>query len=342
MRWLILQIGLWVVGYFVINLSPWTMGVFTAGAAGYWLASLYGTLFNLFIFYLHSDYLLPKLLKHKRWPEYLFLTLGLLLISSVAESGLDHIFLRYYPLQYPIGFSELLENNLAIHGLFFLFFSFLFRFSQDWFIHERQQQILKAEKLSAELSYLKAQINPHFLFNTLNNLFASAHQSQDDKTANGIAKLAHMMRYMLEESEEERVPLANEIQHLKHYMDLQNLRFSAEDSVVIDFTHSGNLTDLQIPPLLLIPFVENAYKHGVRLEKDSFIQIYLEAKKDQLLFSVKNSWHDQKVQVINAEGGIGLQNVRKRLELLYPDRHQLKISQINHCFEVELNLELDS
>lgn len=338
MSWQFLHILVWCLGYLLLNLSDGTVGVFTASTKGYWFASFYGTLFNVLLFYIHADHLLPKYLNRKNWYWYLLSTTFLLLSFSTLESYLDFIFIQYYPIAYANTFFELWEENILIHTFFVLLLSYGYRFSKDWFKNEQQKQKLKEEKLTAELSFLKAQINPHFLFNTLNNLFASAQQNRDFQTASGIAKLAKMMRYMLEESEATLVGLEAEIAYLKNYIDLQSIRFSSEDPIDIKLEEHGDFSDRIIVPLLLIPFVENAFKYGISLRSKSFIHIKINLIHKCLYFQIRNSNHNN--TKLQSSCGIGLQNVQERLQLLYPNQHKLIIDDKEGVFDVQLKIKL--
>ncbi|MEM1325717.1 MAG: histidine kinase [Bacteroidota bacterium] len=338
MKWHVLHLVVWLLGYVLLNLSDGTVGVFTAGTLAYCWASLYGTLLNALLFYAHSDFLLLKWLNRKRWHWYLLGTTILLLSISLLESYIDFIFVQYYPIAYEEAFFAFLRENLLIHTFLVLLPSLIYRFSVDWLKNKRQQQQLKEEKLAAELAFLKAQINPHFLFNTLNNLFGSAQQSGDERTASGIAKLADMMRYMLADSEAEWVSLQAEINYLENYISLQEMRFTADDTIAIRLKVNGDLGGLLIAPMLLIPFVENAFKHGISLRSPSFIDIVIDVDNRNLLFRVQNSRHSH-TQLANNHS-IGLKNVQERLQLLYPKRHHLEITETQEYFDIQLQIRL--
>jgi LytS/YehU family sensor histidine kinase len=198
-------------------------------------------------------------------------------------------------------------------------------------------QQIEAKQVQTELRLLKAQINPHFLFNTLNNLFGMA-RKQDPHTADGISGLSHLMRYMIYESNVELISLEKEIQQINRLIELQKLRFTKDDDIQIDFSIDGEAANVQIPPMLLIPFVENAFKHGISLVTPSFVRIHLNVEKDKLEFLVSNSKHLRSENKDEIGLGIGLQNVSRRLELLYPGKHELAISDGEKVFEVRLLL----
>jgi len=196
---------------------------------------------------------------------------------------------------------------------------------------------IRAKQVQAELDLLKAQIHPHFLFNTLNNLFGMARRG-DAATADGIARLAHLMRYMIEDSGEDVISLDKEIEQIRRLIELEKLRIAPEDDVEIGFTVDGEAAAVRIPPMLLIPFVENSFKHGVSPNAKSFVRIHLAAGSGSLRFSAGNSVPPGATPGRDTGDGLGLRNVRRRLELLYPGAHQLTIREEDGEFRVELTL----
>ena len=202
---------------------------------------------------------------------------------------------------------------------------------------------LKTElgKSDANLNFLKSQINPHFLFNALNTLYGTALQEKAERTGEGIQKLGDMMRFMLQENMEDRIRLSRDVDYLINYIDLQKLRTSISPQVSIDIQIEEQLNNLQITPMLLIPFVENAFKHGISLQYPSHIKITLQTSENTLYFDVHNSIHiKQENDPEKLKSGIGLQNVKQRLALLYPERHELIIRQNAKEFFVHLTLQL--
>ncbi|WP_025666322.1 sensor histidine kinase [Aquimarina megaterium] len=199
----------------------------------------------------------------------------------------------------------------------------------------------KQEKQQAELSALKAQINPHFLFNTLNNIYANA-LKKDEKTPDLILKLSSSFRYVLHEGQKEKVTLSHEITHVKDYISLQEERLSTK--IQADFFEDIDNPKKEIAPLLLIPFVENAFKYTSILKgKNHQIRIRAILKRDQFSFYCENPYNDNKKPEIDAnwqESGIGIKNTKRRLQLLYPDRYQLQIKKENNVFKVILTISL--
>lgn len=200
-------------------------------------------------------------------------------------------------------------------------------------------QEVRAKHVRTELELLKAQINPHFLFNTLNNLYGMA-RKKDSATADGIARLSHLMRYMIYDSKADTVSLDKEVEQIRRLIDLQMLRFAEEDRIDIDFHVEGNTINVLVPPMIMIPFVENAFKHGISISSPSFVHIRLIASESQICFQVKNSLHSKQEDEASNESGIGLKNVKRRLELLFPDSHTLSVRTDDKTYEVELKIKL--
>ena len=193
----------------------------------------------------------------------------------------------------------------------------------------------EAEKLHAELAYLKTQINPHFLFNTLNSIYSLAIE-RSDRTPDAIVRLSSMMRYVLLETGREKVPLDKEISYLSDYIQLQQTRF--EGSSHIHFSVSGAPKDYTIVPLLLIPFIENTFKHGINPEEPSDIYITLNIHDDQLFLQTTNKKLTLPQQIPHS--GLGIQNTRQRLQMLYPGKFTLQIDPGPKDFAVSLTLKL--
>ncbi len=192
---------------------------------------------------------------------------------------------------------------------------------------------------NASLDSLKSQINPHFLFNALNTLYGTAIQEHSERTAQGIQQLGDMMRFMLHDNMQDSIPLNKEIQYLRNYIDLQKLRTQTSDKIRIDTVLDETACQHSVTPMLLIPFVENAFKHGISLIRPSWIKVSLTCTPDRVYFDVYNSIHpSSESNPENGSSGIGLDNVRKRLQLLYPGRHELTIHQSQTEYFIHLTL----
>jgi len=200
--------------------------------------------------------------------------------------------------------------------------------------HLRQTE---KEKFSAQISSLKSQINPHFLFNTLNNIYATAIDASP-RTADMIDKLSDMMRYTMKETQNDFVPLEEEINYLNNFIELQKLRL--ESKIKFDYTIEGEFTELQIAPMLLIPFVENAFKYGVNSEQDSNIRINIKIIESELHFLVANNKVNIQSDIKENNSGLGIKNTKHRLVLIYPSKHLLTIKETENDFFVSLHINL--
>jgi two-component system LytT family sensor kinase len=197
---------------------------------------------------------------------------------------------------------------------------------------------------NASMDFLRSQINPHFLFNALNTLYASALIESADKTADGIQKLGDMMRFMLHENQLPRIPLSREIDYLRNYLDLQMLRFGSQSNLELDIQIQDGACHGDIAPMLLIPFVENAFKHGISAKEKSWIRLNLRCISGSVHLDLVNSVHPDKpvAEKSREESGIGLENVKSRLALLYPEQHKLSIVSNDSDFFVHLSVQIHS
>ncbi len=202
---------------------------------------------------------------------------------------------------------------------------------------EREKELVK-EKLQSELRFLRAQTNPHFLFNVLNSIYALA-RKKDDRTEETVLRLSQLLRFMIYECNEALIPLDKECQMIRDYLSLEEVRF--QDKLDLKLEMEVDQYDYQIPPLLLLPLVENAFKHGLSESRmKAWIEVVLRAQEGKLCFQVKNSIEGEPTPEDNSSG-LGLQNLRRQLELLYPNEHQLSISSDESSFEVELHINLE-
>lgn len=200
----------------------------------------------------------------------------------------------------------------------------------------RMKEIEK-ENLKQQLEYLRYQINPHFLMNTLNNIHALV-DIDSERAKENIVELSKIMRYALYEGSQQVVPLARDIDFLNSYIRLMRLRYT--DKVAITVTLPDHLPDFQIPPMIFITFVENAFKHGVSYKQPSFIDIQLQTEGPRLLFSCRNSKTEKKTDTAAAEGGVGLKNVTRRLQLIYGNRYHLNIDEQADAYNILLEIPL--
>ncbi|WP_425291131.1 sensor histidine kinase [Spirosoma linguale] len=213
-----------------------------------------------------------------------------------------------------------------------------FKIIEDWLVHQQERSELLGERNMAELAFLKSQVNPHFLFNTLNNIYSLAY-TKSDAAPGAILKLSELMRYMLYDSnsrttENGRVVLSNEINYLKNYVELEKLRVADAN---VQFTIEGHTDLYRIEPLLLVSFVENAFKHGDLGDPNHPLVLDLSVQNGRLRFDTLNKKANRQT---DAAGGIGLINVKRRLELLYPNEHTLHITDEADSYACSLELSL--
>ena len=288
--------------------------------------------------YTIAYYLMPKYLYNKQWATFFWTGLGAIIFYGVLLYCMYYFVVIPHLLHYEYKYQsfvdffykavELVHITSLVVGI---------KFFQNLLQQEQVHHQLKEEKANAELKYLRNQIQPHFLFNTLNNLYGMV-LSNDKEAPNVIIKLSEMLGYSIYDSESSLVSLEEEVDFLDNYIALERLRYG--DKLELNYQKSAVPPDLLIAPLLLVPFVENAFKHGpAKQDEHSRIDLNLEVIDRHLNFRISNTFEE----VPNAEGiksGIGLANVRKRLQLLYPNRHHLNISE-GELFEVDLKIELE-
>lgn len=291
---------------------------------------------NISLFYINYLVLLPRFFHKKRYSIYAVIIVVTVILFGFGKYGIGLIFKQYVLIHsngHAIGFGAYFLGTVFT-SLFFLFLSTALKFAIDWFLNERIQRDLENQRLSAELAFLKSQINPHFLFNSLNSIYSLAYQ-RSATTPEAILKLSEIMRYMLYECNDNKVDLDKELQYLQNYIDLQKIRFS--NKAYIDYKVEGKIQNQQIVPLLLIAFIENAFKHGVANDPLTPIRLLIDVDEEHLHFYIQNKKHTNNR---DASGGIGLNNVKRRLNLLYPDKYNLDIKDETDTYTVELSLVL--
>jgi len=305
--------------------------------------NLIAYLLMIAFFYLNFFVLIPKFYYTKKYLLFFLIILFCFIIVSLLPSLIiPEGFRRPLPPEIQNNFRFRNEPPPPNHSFPFyitqylfifiavVFFSLILRISNRWKQTEK-------EKLNAELSYLKAQINPHFLFNTLNSIYSLALEKSDN-TATAVVKLSGMMRYVLDEADNDFVLLEKEINYISSYIELQRIRYG--NSIQLSFLIKGNTAGKKIAPLILIPFVENAFKHGVNAEENSDIKIEINIDKNELHLLVTNNKVSLQ-QLEENKSGLGIENAKDRLQLLYPAKHELHIHDNETFFSVSLNLNLE-
>ena len=296
-------------------------------------------------YYLNYYLLIPKLLEQKKVIAYTFLIIGLFIFFGAFPRMYRYVsddLHKLPPIPWQSGRSKNLSppilsgGSIAIFLLVFIISTGIKVVSQ-WFEYEKKNREIENEKLNTELSFLKSQINPHFLFNTLNNIYSLA-ETRSEKTGEAVLKLSNIMRYVLTEVKNNAVPLEKEIQFITHYIELQKLRLTDKSS--IDFTVTGNPEGKQISPLLFLPFVENAFKYGVSTREASPIVILMEIHDTCVDFTVKNKKYNHTLLKPAQTTGIGINNTQRRLDLLYHNRYRLALADEQNTYNVHLNIHL--
>ncbi len=299
------------------------------------MRTLLSTIPLIALFYSNTSFLIPQLLARKKIISYILAIIGAVAIVALVTLRIERTFnTEFYESHnwYP----GIVTSRSVLNSLLILTISGGLKMTKEWFRNERLKNEMEKEKMASELAMLKSQINPHFLFNNLNNIYSLAIKKSED-APKGIVMLSEMMRYVLYDSSADKISLSKEVEHLHNYIDLQKLRLKQGKEIC--FKTEGDLEIRKIEPMLLEPFVENAFKHGDIFREEGNICIQLKLQGNDLQFIVKNSI-SKNGHVKDEHSGIGLKNIQKRLDLLYPDRHQLSIEDKEDAFKIDLKLNL--
>ncbi|WP_411029277.1 sensor histidine kinase [Spongiimicrobium sp. 3-5] len=289
------------------------------------------------LFYINFFYLVPKLLMKKSISHYLLVSvLLIILITFAINISVSPTFPEAPHIRRPFGGKNLWYMRLFISMVVMAIpytIGTLLRIYMEWKKNENLRKIVENEKVYSELQFLKTQLNPHFLFNSLNAIYALSVKKSPD-TSQAIVNLSELMRYMLYEADKDVVPLAKELEYIKSYVQLQRLRLSDSENVTLNI--SGQEKDKTIPPLLFISFIENAFKYGTDYEGKTDVKINLFISNESIHITVVNKVGVYKEPSKNS--GVGLKNVRNRLELLYPFAHELIVKNDEKTYSVDLTL----
>jgi len=314
-----------------------------------------GNFINGIIFYSNYLVLVPRYFFGSKKHRYYLSAFFLLAFLYVVSERSNELIFKYVPGHEKHEEKEIVQGEKdkpgpppfrQIHFLNYIFTSFILiffsiglRVMERHSLTEKLQKELEKEKLNSELAFLKSQISPHFFFNTLNNIYALIGINVED-SQKAVLKLSKLMRYLLYESEHGNTLMSNEIDFMNNYIDLMKLRMN--DKINLSVSFPEKFEDFNIPPLLFIPFIENAFKHGISYREKSFIDISMTVKKDSLTFLCNNSLFNSRETEDLEHSGIGLENVGKRLNLLFPGKHELKTNKSDSAFEVILNINFAS
>lgn len=293
-------------------------------------------LFFAGLVYFNLLYLIPNYLA-----KHAFIYFGLVLAACAIVTPIEVLVLYLVYSDTPSYQAIVVDQQVRIYlgNVFVTILATVLRVIMDWWRYQNEKQVLLTQTMQSELRFLKSQINPHFLFNTLNNLYALT-LKKSDKAPEIVLKLAEIMRYMLYECNERRVHLSKEIHYLYNYLDLERLRQPKEAE--IRFVVEGHVSEQLVAPLMFVPFVENSFKHGINhATAGGYVRIRLSVQGEDLEFFIENSKVEQMPRPSHPRsGGIGLANVRQRLKMIYPDNHDLEITDEPNRYAVTLRLKM--
>lgn len=318
-------------------------------------AIICNNVFLVLFYYLNTLLLIPRFLVKEKWFLYILSIIVCLVVFLYAPKQIalliaepepfnpnNREFIRNPAFKGKPRFTGYMRRQRPVADpyntvLFLLIFTVGTCISviQRWLQTEQNRKETENEKLNTELSFLKSQVNPHFFFNTLNNIYSLA-VVRSEKTAPAVMKLSSIMRYILTETQRDLVPLQNEVDFTNNFIDLQKVRLT--DKVTLDFSTEGSVDNLLVAPLLFIPFVENAFKYGVSTKEASTISIKIRTEGNTIHFSAVN-YIVPSENNLTENTGIGINNVKRRLELMYPDKHKLSSFEKDNYYHVYLEIE---
>jgi sensor histidine kinase YesM len=288
----------------------------------------------LLIVYLNLRFLFPLFLETRR---YLLYGLSVLILISAGagfyiilfDNWIDYIFSGYYFIAY-YGFFD-----ISLYFVIYIFVTSLLRLARGWF----HLQEIEKEKTVAELKALKSQINPHFLFNSLNSIYSLARKNSS-QVPEKVIQLSDLMRHIIYDSDVEFILLPKEIEMIRNYIVLQNLRTPENEKIELEVI--GEIEGKKVAPLIFLPFLENSFKHGLKSGAENpYVKIKIEVLPNDLIFEIENSKGKTTEMTDSKYKGIGIENVKKRLGLIYPNQHSLNISETENSFKVVLQIKLN-
>jgi len=334
-----LHLGLWILLYLPTFLSF----VFTEHPIPLprKIFALLSILFSLFNFYFVYGFVFPIFYNKNKIIWLIIVTLIFILIYPIVQYKIvESIWIANNWISKKILYKGWFYTESYTMTLLYTGLAFLARFTTQWYNVQKRNADLIYQKQQSELKLLKSQINPHFFFNTLNNIYSLVYQ-KSDKAPEAVMKLSQIMRYIIYETNTDNVELIKEINYIKSYIELMELRSSKKD--LVNFEIIGDPENKYIAPMLLIPFIENAFKHCDKKSQIPSIYIKINVFENSIELNVKNLIKEKNKSdsnILLEEGGIGLKNVIERLRLLYPEKHVLKINKDSGYFEVFLHIEL--
>ncbi len=295
---------------------------------------------NIIISYFTIYYLIPKYILSKKYFKFFIWFAVSLFLFYMVRTALNYILVtkNIWPeaegLHKAFSFDHVVE--VTIGAVYVIAFVSAIKLTFEWIREKSKNDELQKVQLQTELNFLKTQIQPHFFFNTLNNLYSLVIKKSPN-APDVVLKLSEIMQYVLYEVKEPKISLLKEINYLYSYLELEKLRYG--NKVKSNIRIEGNIDDLEIPPLLFLPFIENCFKHGVKNNDNVKVDISFEISSNFLFFTVKNTIHKNELKSV--KHGIGIENVNRRLELLYGNKYKLDTNINNNIFQVRLKLPIN-
>ena len=292
-------------------------------------------IFHAAVSYVNNYYFVNKYLYGRQYVTYVVVLLLTIAATAFPISVIIHKLVNNRDLKNMV-WSWNFFILIALSILFSVVLSMVLKLLKNWYQGEQARRRLQQINTETELKFLKSQINPHFLFNCLNNLYALT-LKKSDQAPEVVLRLSNILRYVLYEAGDGRVPLMKEVHYLRDYIDLEKIRLG--NRAVIDFETRGNLRDAQIEPMLFLTFLENSIKHGAfNTLADAWIKITLNATDTEIVFEISNSTPESVAESETGQGGIGLANLKKRLDIIYPEKYSLEVRDEDSEYHVKLAL----
>jgi len=335
------HIWFWI-SYFIFNVIRWG-----SYFDDYWYSfksNLVEFPLHILLVYFNIYFLIPKYILTKKYKTYIFSFTASLFLIYILRTGLNYFLVtkNIWPeaetAQKAFTFNHIIAVILG--EVYVMALATAIKLTFDWIYERRRVEDLQKVQLQTELNFLKSQIQPHFFFNTLNNLYALTLE-KSDVAPNVVLKLSDIMQYVLYEVKEPKIRLFTAINYIQNYLDLERLRYGDKITTTTDII--GNIEDIEVPPLLFLPFIENCFKHGAKDNDKMEVLISFENEENKwLIFKVENSFSDlAMLNETKAKHGIGIQNVKRRLELLFKKRFEFSnvIKDQKYCIQLKIPIE---
>ncbi len=326
------------IGYFMVNFIRW--GSYFGDYTYSLKSNLVEFPIHILLTYFNIYYLIPKFILKRKIALYIIFLIAALTTAYIVRTGLNFFLVTENIWPEAVGNQRAFSFNhilaVTIGELYVVALVTAIKLTIDWITERKKNESLRELQLQTELKYLKSQIQPHFFFNTLNNLY-SLIINKSEKASDVVLKLSEIMQYVIYDVKESKIGLLNEINYIHSYLELEELRHGDKISSKIEI--KGDIDDISIPPLLLLPFIENCFKHGTRNNDAIILDIYFENSKNaELIFKTKNNFNQH--NKIIKKHGIGIENIRRRLEILYKNNYLLETKIINNTYNVLLKIPI--